>query len=1327
MEPSRSVSRLLLTLALFAGCHNALAQMRIVGVISGVVTDPSGAGVPDAKVTLQDEANGTKKESVTNTSGQFLFPDLPFGSFKVTVVANGFQTSVTDHISVVASQTTDVPVHLTVGQSTDSVTVEGTSPVLETTATLLNTTTEAKEVNELPAVNRGNPLTFAALAPGKTVNATGDTRFNNVPGGAVEVTVDGINDASNGYKSGGTVFYMTVPVRLGALEEVSVESGGLGADAGAESGVNLKFITKRGGDSYHGNIFYQPTSEQFNANSWINNANGTARSYNRVHNFGGSIGGPLIPFGSMKHKLFFFLNYEYVYNPQVTNEYYTVANPSFLQGNYTYLVNGSLTQTNTVNVLNIAAAQGAPTALDPVTQSIFSQNAKIPSYATPLPTTNFNYTNWLWRTDNNLKQYFPTTRFDYYITSKEQLTFGWNLEHSWQTGYDILQGGNRINPFRIGGYFVWNVALQSTFSPTWFNEVRYGVQHSGDSNASATKGYGTFYTYNNVPLRIGSFVSFLPGTAPYANNAIGANSPYIDQANTTGRHYITTIYDTMTKIHGNHTITAGVSYRKTDWHDTGETFPLPTYTLGTPTGDPLPGNLFTATTVPGDATSDLPTGPAALYNALVGRVASARLGEVVDPATKQYGGFVNHTWTESNMGGAWVQDRWRVSSSLTLNAGVRWEAQGPMYDVKGITAVPTNADMYGPSTSLFTPGTYSSNTGSPTAQIGRTPYNTDWKKLAPNAGLAWNPEANSGLMGKLLGGRKTVIRAAFSVNVYDEGTQLFAQNLGQNPGKTASQTIIAGQSGLGQFTTLGQLASNPLTTAAFTGLPTYSPTLTQANQTFSTSLYGMNQNLVAPYTENWSIGIQREIAKGTVLEVRYVGNESHKGWITENLNEINIFESGFLKDFVAAQNNLAIANGMTLGQLTALPTAPALKSANFSDQGLAGQTPTPILDAAFGARGTVPAIAATQGYSNSTFAGYLQSGAAGTFANAIATNQIYVCRMFGSNFLPCTQARVQPSASQSYAAPGSNYPINLFELNPYSPTSLSYVNDIGRTSYNGLQVQLRKQYSHGLVWTSNFTFSKSLANNQADSSIQNYNFYTLRNLNLSKGPSQFDQRVDWQNFGSYELPIGAGKALDLHNRIANAVIGGWTTGVIVEFNTGSPVQLTGGANTYNNNLTAGTGVMLAPGVTLSEISSLFHDHNMQKVDQVGNANPVLARANATDLTRLALPTSWIDPSGKSNPSLLTYNNVPGSLGQILYIYGMNTINFNASLTKTFRITERWKLQLYAAANNVLNHPMWGLPNTNTSSSSFGTVGAPGTAGLQSVAPRSMTFRGVINF
>src|SRR5436853_507253 len=169
----------------------------------------------------------------------------------------------------------------------------------------------------------------------------GDTRYNNLPGGAVNVTVDGINNASNGFKSGGTVFFVTVPVRVGAVDEITVETGGLTAESGAQSGANIKFTTKRGGESYHGSVFYEPQSERFNSNTWSRNVNNLPRLYNRTQNYGGNFGGPLLPFTRWKKKAFFFVNYERAYSPVRTARTITVLTAAAQQGTFTYLVSGT--------------------------------------------------------------------------------------------------------------------------------------------------------------------------------------------------------------------------------------------------------------------------------------------------------------------------------------------------------------------------------------------------------------------------------------------------------------------------------------------------------------------------------------------------------------------------------------------------------------------------------------------------------------------------------------------------------------------------------------------------------------------------------------------------------------------------------------------------------------------------------------------------------------------------------------------------------------------------------------------------------------------------
>ena len=1278
-----------------AGSSLAWGQLRIVGSISGTVQDSAGAVISNAQIVLKDLKTGITRQAAATEGGTFLFPDLASGTYQVTVSAPGFQTTVLTDIAVQTSQTTDVKASLEVGVASQTVTVTGgLLQGLETSSQLVVSTLTPKTITELPLNNRGNVLALAMLAPGAAPPTGGSTRYNNLAGGALNVTVDGINDASNGFKSGGTVFYMTVPVRLGAVDEVSVETGGLGADSGAQSGSNIKFTTRRGGNQYHGSLFYEPRSERFNSNSWIRNAQGLPRVFNRSQNYGGNIGGPLLPFGRFKEKAFVFVNFEREYQPITIARTAKVLTPDAQRGIYTYLVSGTTNQLRTVNVLDLAAAAGGPTALDRVSQEILALNNQIPQHATKIPDSDLNRDTYTWNAENNSFAYFPTVRFDYFVTPKQQATFTWNYRHNWQAGEQRLPlpDISRSNPFRLG-YFVWSAALQSTLSSNVFNEFRYGVQHSGDTNTSSA--YPLYYEHNGVPLRIGANLPFNDGTG-----TPGPAVPFIDQQNVTGRHYIKTIYDTLTINRGQHTITLGGSYRRTDWKDIGQVFPIPTYATGTPTGDPLPGAAFTAAAFPGITNTLLPGDPAALYNLLTGRVAAANLTRVVNPDTFKYDGFENFTWTSSSMGGVYAQDRWRIRQSLTLNFGLRWEVQGPMHDVKGLTATPDLASLYGPSVRLFAPGVMSGN-NNPTVEVGRPAYHADWRNFAPNFGFAWNPTKNDGLLGKLLGGSKTVIRSSYSVIVYDEGTQFFAANLGPNAGKLlGATTLVPGQGTLPRFYTLSDVVANPLANSAFTFSTTdYKRVINQADQTFARTINGFDPTLRAPYTVNYTFGIQREFGKNNVLEVRYVGNQSKLSWRTSNLNEVNIFENGFLQEFKNAQNNyrLFTAANPNCGQ-TGQPAC------TFANSGLAGQVPLPIFETAFGARGAMPALGAGAGFGNAGFIANLQNGAAGATANALATNRDFVCRMFGNTFSPCV--RISPN----YNAPGP-YPINFFMLNPYVAGPMTYVDDTGWHSYNGLQVQFRQRLSQGLNWTTNYTLSKSFTNLAADNQNQSLDYTTMRNFDLDRRISQFDIRHVIQSFGTYELPFGRGRLLSFNNRVLDGVIGNWTLGSIFVFNTGQPVQLVGGFDTFNNSNNANRiGVRLAPGVTLDQIQEMFHAPRTR----------ITGRAGATDTQRLAVDPKLIGPDGRANPQYLVPNTTPGEYGQLLFLRNRNTFQWDVSVTKGFQLKEKARFEIFAGFNNVLNHPRWGFPNTDVFSTSFGVVGAPG-------GNRSINLRATLSF
>jgi hypothetical protein len=1264
----------LIMLAAFAD-----AQVRIVGNISGTVKDPGGALVPGAKVTLKDEGTGIAKQAVSDDQGAFLFPDLSHGLFEVTVSATGFQTAVVSHITVETSRTTDVNVMLKVGAQEQSVTVEASAEVLETTSNLVSSVVTATAISELPLIGRST-LGLARLVPGEVQNiqsgvGQGDTRFNNVPGGAVNVTLDGINNASNGFKSGGTVFYTTVPARLGAIEEVSVETSGLGADSGAESGVNIKFVTKRGTSQYHGTAYYQPRSELFNANTWLRNATGQGfRNRSRIHEFGGNFGGKLIPVGKLKDKLFFFINYEYLYQPQQPAQTKNVLLPDAQKGIYTYrLANG---QTANVNVLTIAAQNGFTTSLDPaVADTLAKQNQALANgYLTPI-NGNYNQQTLNWAENNNLYQYYPTTRLDYYLKPGLQITGTWNLYHSWQPGVRAfpLDGTPKQNPFRIGGYFTYSAGVNWTVSPHAFNEFRYGVQHSGDSNTVASNG-GLYNTYNNQPLR-------------FANNNIAAAVPTTlaaltaDQQNTTGRHYITTIYDTATVTRGDHNITFGGNYRRTDWKDVAEVFPYPIYTLGVPANDPVSA-IFNTTTLPGVNTADL-AAAANLYALLTGRLSGVRKNGIVDPNTKQYGGDLNYTWTRSNMGGIFIQDRWRVRPNLTVNAGFRWEFQGDMYNVNGIVAIPDQAAINGPSNTLFTPGSLSNN-NDPLLKIGQHAYGSDLQNPGGNIGFAWNPRPADGMLHKILGDGKTVIRGSYALIYYDEGSQMFAATVGNNPGgKTQTSTFTPGQGGIPFNLTLQNVLANGLPAYTNISPASFQTTLHATDLTFVNTYQAMKPTLRAPYTINWNFGIQRELARNTVLQVNYVGNTSHHGWRQSNLNEVNIFENGFLNEFIHAQNNLKVnaANGVP---------------GDFSNRGFAGDVPLPIMETAFGARGAVAAMAPAQGFANPAYITFLQNGAAGGMANSLGTNSGVVCRMFGSNFTPCSRIG-------NFNAPGP-YPINFWMFNPYSNGTLQLTEDSAWNNYNGLQTSLRRRAANGLSLQLNYTFSKGLSNTRVDNANQNVDWTTRRNLALDRGPSPFDIRHVLQVFGTYDLPVGKGRTLAINNRLLDALVGGWAISPILTLQSGASFALSGGFQTVNTaNGPVGGGVYLAPGVTLSDVQN------------------ALVNSQAANTNRNSIDTSWIGADGRASTSKFITPSTPGVFGNAIYVYGKNYFGLDAAINKEVKVRERMRLALQVGATNVLNHPEWGIGNLNIQSTTFGQVTSPVNGS------RTMQFRGVISF
>ncbi|HLH00785.1 MAG TPA: carboxypeptidase regulatory-like domain-containing protein [Bryobacteraceae bacterium] len=290
--------------------------------LNGTVTDPSGAAVAGAKVTAENLATGLTRSTTTTAAGLYNFPDLPVGTYDLTVEQSGFKsvkrTGITLAVGAVA--TLDIPLELGATQETISVTAE--VPVVETTRSQTSTVVTTQAVADLP-INGRNFLDFTVLTPGVTRDPTrtGDLSFGGQRGTANSLLVDG-SDANNVFfgQSSGRAGTGRNPYSFSqdAVQEFQVNTNGYAAEIGRAGGGVINVITKSGTNDFHGTAFEFFRDKALNANQWENNRRGIPKRAYHFNQFGGNFGGPVV-----KNKLFFFFDYDGQRN--------TTPNPVFFQ------------------------------------------------------------------------------------------------------------------------------------------------------------------------------------------------------------------------------------------------------------------------------------------------------------------------------------------------------------------------------------------------------------------------------------------------------------------------------------------------------------------------------------------------------------------------------------------------------------------------------------------------------------------------------------------------------------------------------------------------------------------------------------------------------------------------------------------------------------------------------------------------------------------------------------------------------------------------------------------------------------------------------------
>lgn len=294
-----------LLVALLVSSPRLAAQTNTTGDIAGVVSDPSGGTVPDANVSLKDETKGSTQEAKSNKDGSYRFHLLAPGPYTVSVTATSFSTE-TRKVEVAVGQVASLNFQLALGSSTSTVTVTESAPLLQTDNGDTSSALTQQQIANVP--NPGNDLSaIVQLAPGVVVNTQGG--YGNVeafgmPATSNLFTMDGMDDNDpflNLNNSGAT----NLLLGSNEIQEADVVTNGFSSAYGTFAGINVNYITKSGGNSFHGNGVYYWNGRAFNANDWLNNQAGNPRPFDNANQWAASIGGPI-----KKDKFFFFVNTE---------------------------------------------------------------------------------------------------------------------------------------------------------------------------------------------------------------------------------------------------------------------------------------------------------------------------------------------------------------------------------------------------------------------------------------------------------------------------------------------------------------------------------------------------------------------------------------------------------------------------------------------------------------------------------------------------------------------------------------------------------------------------------------------------------------------------------------------------------------------------------------------------------------------------------------------------------------------------------------------------------------------------------------------------------
>ena len=1239
----------------------AFAQGSFFTSLSGTVADTSGAVIPGADVKITNNGTGAEYTTITASDGGFSMPSLPGGTYTVTVSLMGFKTAVLNSVTLNASLPASVKVTLDVGTLEENVTVVGESAtVVQTQTPAISTNLTGVQIASLPLTSR-NALDSLTSLPGFNTSGTArNSTVSGLPRSAINITLDGMSVQDNYLKSSDGFFARLTPT-VDVVEEVTVTTAGNTADATGQGGVQIKFVTKSGSNTWAGTAYEYLRRDTFNANTWFRNrdlppdpATGKApKDKLRSYIQGVSQGGPIV-----RNKAFFFFNYEEQRAPSSSTLQRVVLSPDAVGGVFSYNTGAGVQR---VNLLQLAAANGHLSTLDPTVAKALSDiqkatagtgsltrlsNPLVQQYSFSEPTKSFNPS--------------PTFRVDVELTQRHRLTGSMNYRHINSTP-DTTNNAQRPFPgvpmtgSQQSTRWTTSESLRSTFGANIVNEFRVGGSggatfFSPELEPSMFAGTGGF-RLNFAGACCGTGFN-LTNLASGVTN-IGANAGLGTAANSSREASTKVIENSTTWVGGKHSVTFGANMIQADVWLENQT-KVPTVGFGLVSTEPATA-MFNAANFPGASAADILQAQN-LYALLTGRVTSltgdARINEAGDAYVPLGRSRAAGRMREFDF---YAADSWRATPMLTISAGLRYVLQKPFYPVNNSYTTTTEAGLYGPSGegNLFKPGTL---TGARTELVqykaGTYAYNTDTNNFAPSVGFAWQPTMENALGRWLFGAEDgdSAIRGGFGMAYNRPGMSDFTGVFGANRG---IQVALDRTNGLGNLGVLPLLLRDSgrvtLQSAPAVRYPIFPQT--------SDSVNVYDADLQLSYTQSYSLGWQRKLSRDTALEVRYVGSRHRQDWETVNINQIDIKNNGFVDEFRRAQANLAANIAAGRGNTFAFTGAP-------------GTVPLPIFLAHFngigtGRSGDTAAYTGTN-WTNATFLGFLA-----------ARNP----NPFGFASINTTNGLVGNATFRSNAA-AAGMPINFFLANPdvLAATGSSLTTNFGGTRANAVQVEFRKRLSHGIAFNASYSWSDAFLE-------QRYGFQKPGEYIRQAGQVGNVQHAVKGNW-IFELPFGRDQRWGANtNGFVNGLISGWEIDGVGRLQTGEQLDF------GNVRLIGMTEDEFSKAIDLRVASNgqlfILPDDIIQNTVRAFS----VSATSASGYGALGAPTGrYLAPA--NGPDCIETSPGYGDCGvRSLIVNGPRLVRFDLSAVKRIRLQGSTAFEFRVEMLNALNKPYFNPAST----------------------------------